>query len=111
MNKAKREGGTSIATIESGYKRFLNGHPVIFSTLFPKIDGNPSIDQNSVLFGSMKTMTAMADRMGKEIRITKEGKTLVTTNKTLILSELRFGFEAHDPGTATEFGAMSLLYV
>lgn len=110
MNKVKGDGGTTIPNLEAGFKKQFMGYEVVTSSVFPATDdGDPSGGEDFCLFGSLKTVLAFADRMGKTIKSTSEGKTLALANQTLLISEQRFGLTVHDQGTATAAGSMILL--
>lgn len=107
FNPAKREGGSSIVEVETGYVKKFNGIEVVTSSIFPNTPNeNPSDPVTYCLLGSLKTVMAFADRMGKTIKSTSEGKTLTLANQTLIVTEQRFGLTVHDQGTASEAGSM-----
>lgn len=97
INRVKREGGSSVVEVENGYVMKLNGIPVETTSVLPNSDSaNPSEGaEDYCLLGSMKTVSAMAERMGRTVRQTSEGK-YTLSNQTLIVSELRWGFTVHD---------------
>ncbi len=109
MNRVKGAGGTDIASMENGYSKNFLGYQVEITSILPSSDAaNPSSGEDYCLFGSMQTVAALADRMGKTVKQTTEGAAMLA-NQTWLLSELRWGYTVHDQGTTTEAGSMILL--
>ena len=97
INKAKREGGSGIVEVENGFVKKYNGIDVVTTSVLPNVEdpANPSSGDDYCLLGSLKTVAAFADRMGRTVRQTTEGK-YTLSNQTLVVSELRWGFTVHD---------------
>lgn len=99
VNRIKRAGGTSVIEMENGKLDKLNGIPIETTSVLPNADSaDPSIGEGGedyCLLGSVKTCSVLAERMGRTVRQTTEGK-YTLSNQTLIVSELRWGFTVHD---------------
>lgn len=97
INRIKREGGSSVVEMENGKLDKLNGIPIETTSILPTADRqNPSDVEVYCILGSVKTCSVLAERMGRTVSITSEGKALTLANQTLIVSELRWGFTVHD---------------
>ncbi len=110
MNRVKGDGGTAIATIEAGFKKQFMGYEVVTTSILPSTDAaQPSVGEDYCLFGSMKTVLAFADRMGKNIKSTVEGQAAIV-NQVWLITEQRFGLTVHDQGDEDDGpGSMILL--